>query len=116
MKSGISIKPKTPVDLLFPLLDSSRDKVDLILIMSVEPGFGGQDFMPETMDKVQELRSRYPDLNIQVDGGISPSTIDQASRAGANVIVAGSAIFGSKDPKETISNLRKSVQNALEGQ
>lgn len=83
----------------------------MVLIMTVEPGFGGQKFMASELPKVQELRKKYPDLNIEVDGGLGPATIDQAADAGANVIVAGSAVFGAKDPSEVISVLRKSVQD-----
>lgn len=81
----------------------------MVLVMTVEPGFGGQKFMASELPKVQELRKRYPELNIEVDGGLGPSTIDQAADAGANVIVAGSAVFGAKDPAEIISLLRTSV-------
>jgi len=81
----------------------------MILIMTVEPGFGGQSFMADMMPKVQALRSRYPDLQIEVDGGLSEKTIDQAAEAGANVIVAGSAVFGAKDPSEVIAKLREAV-------
>lgn len=83
----------------------------MVLIMTVEPGFGGQKFMASELPKVQELRNKYPDLNIEVDGGLGPATIDQAADAGANVIVAGSAVFGAKDPSEVISALRKTVQS-----
>lgn len=67
--------------------------------------------MASELPKVQELRKRYPELNIEVDGGLGPNTIDQAADAGANVIVAGSAVFGAKDPSEVISMLRKSVDD-----
>lgn len=82
----------------------------MILIMTVEPGFGGQSFMADMMPKVQALRKKYPDLQIEVDGGLSEKTIDQAADAGANVIVAGSAVFGAKDPSEVISKLREAVE------
>lgn len=85
--------------------------LQMVLIMTVEPGFGGQKFMASELPKVQELRKKYPELNIEVDGGLGPATIDQAADAGANVIVAGSAVFGAKDPSEVISVLRKSVQS-----
>ena len=78
--------------------------------MTVHPGFGGQKFMASELPKVKALRERYPELNIEVDGGLGPGTIDQAAEAGANVIVAGSAVFGAKDPSEVISVLRKSVE------
>jgi ribulose-phosphate 3-epimerase len=84
--------------------------LQMVLIMTVEPGFGGQKFMPEMMPKVQDLRKRYPELNIEVDGGLSEKTIDVAADAGANVIVAGSAVFGAKDPSEVIAKLREAIE------
>lgn len=81
----------------------------MVLVMTVEPGFGGQSFMPDMMPKVKALREQYPDINIEVDGGLSEKTVDQAAAAGANVIVAGSAVFGAKDPKEVIGKLREAV-------
>lgn len=82
----------------------------MALVMTVEPGFGGQKFMPEMMPKVEALRKRYPDLNIEVDGGLGEKTIDTAAEAGANVIVAGSAVFGAKDPGRIIQLLRDTVE------
>ena len=82
----------------------------MALIMTVEPGFGGQKFMPEMMPKVEALRKRYPELNIEVDGGLAENTIDTAAEAGANVIVAGSAVFDAKDPSEVIAKLREAVE------
>lgn len=106
MKVGMVIKPVTPVDVLYPYIDD----IDLVLIMTVEPGFSGQQFMPEMMSKVTALRERYPELNIQVDGGVGPDTIDTAAGAGANVIVAASAIFGSNDRKNVVDTLRSVVE------
>lgn len=83
----------------------------MVLIMTVEPGFGGQKFMASELPKVQALREKYPEMNIEVDGGLGPGTIDQAADAGANVIVAGSAVFGAKDPSEVIAQLRKCVDD-----
>ena len=77
--------------------------------MSVEPGFSGQSFMASQMEKVKILREKYPNLTIQVDGGVSPKTIDAAASAGANCIVAASAIFGSDDRKGVIDTLRAGV-------
>lgn len=82
----------------------------MALIMTVEPGFGGQKFMPDMMPKVEALRRRYPDLNIEVDGGLSEKTIDVAADAGANVIVAGSAVFGAQDPGAVVKALREAVE------
>ncbi|KAK3639882.1 RIBULOSE-phosphate 3-epimerase [Elasticomyces elasticus] len=111
MRAGVAIKPKTDVSVLYELLDSSnKEEVpDMALVMTVEPGFGGQKFMPDMMPKVEALRKRYPDLNIEVDGGLSEKTIDVAADAGANVIVAGSAVFGAQDPKDVIAKLRAAV-------
>ena len=82
----------------------------MVLNMTVEPGFGGQKFMADQLPKVTALRKRYPDLNIEVDGGLGPGTIDEAADAGANVIVAGSAVFGAADPGEVIRALRAAVE------
>ena len=93
MKAGVSIKPNTPVSALEPVLD----KTEMFLIMSVEPGFGGQAFIPESLDKIKELRNllnaRGIQADIEVDGGIYHSNVKEVLNAGANVIVAGSAVF-----------------------
>ncbi|KAK8088915.1 hypothetical protein PG997_003876 [Apiospora hydei] len=109
--AGIALKPATGVDVLNEILESpdEKERPDMVLIMTVEPGFGGQKFMASELPKVQALREKYPNLNIEVDGGLGPGTIDQAADAGANVIVAGSAVFGAKDPSEVISLLRDTV-------
>lgn len=111
MRAGVALKPGTVIEEVYPLVDNS-DPVELVLVMTVEPGFGGQKFMPEMMDKVQTLRKKYPSLDIEVDGGLGLSTIDMAASAGANCIVAGSSVFGAADPEEVISTLRKSVEVA----
>lgn len=105
MKAGIAVKPKTPVEDVLPFCPM----VDMILIMTVEPGFGGQSFMPEVLPKVTRIRQAYPELDIEVDGGLSPDTIDQAAKAGANVIVAGTSIFKNPSPGKVIQLLRDSV-------
>jgi ribulose-phosphate 3-epimerase len=102
MKVGISVKPKTPVEACLPFLD----EVDLVLVMTVEPGFGGQKFMVDMMSKVQFLRNLKPGLDIEVDGGLGPDTIDIAAAAGANMIVAGSSVF-KNDPNVVIPQLKK---------
>jgi len=109
MKVGVGIKPGTSVQDLLPLLD----RVDMALIMTVEPGFGGQSFMADMMPKVEAIRSQYPDLDIEVDGGVGPASIDQCAKAGANMIVSGTAITKSADPKAVIDLLRASVVKHL---
>lgn len=92
-KVGVSVKPKTPVSALEPYLD----KIDMILIMSVEPGFGGQKFIPTSLDKIAEARAMVNasglNIDIQVDGGIYTHNVEEVLKAGANIIVAGSAVF-----------------------
>lgn len=109
--AGIALKPETPVDVLWEILESplEKERPDMVLIMTVNPGFGGQKFMASELPKVKAVRERYPDINIEVDGGLGPGTIDQAAEAGANVIVAGSAVFGAQDPVEVINLLRETV-------
>jgi ribulose-phosphate 3-epimerase len=86
----------------------------MILVMTVEPGFGGQKFQHRCMPKVETLRLRYPELDIEVDGGVGLGTIHVAAEAGANVIVAGTAVFGAKDPKDMVSKLREVVEECLQ--
>ncbi|CAI0457566.1 unnamed protein product [Linum tenue] len=109
MKPGVSLKPGTPIEEVYPLVEG-ENHVDLVLVMTVEPGFGGQKFMPEMMDKVRKLRQKYPSLDIEVDGGLGPSTIDAAASAGANCIVAGSSVFGAPEPAQVISLMRNRVE------
>ena len=107
-KAAVSVKPATPVEEVFPYLD----RLDMVLIMSVEPGFGGQKFMPQAMDKIAALRERAGDgLMIQVDGGVDANTAPLCTRAGADVLVAGSAVFGKKDRKEAISAIRSACEH-----
>lgn len=108
MECGLALKPGTGAEAAFKAADAGM--LDMILVMTVEPGFGGQKFNPEMMPKVKALRERYPDIKIQVDGGLSGSTIDAAAEAGANVIVAGSSVFGSADWAAAIEVLRASVK------
>ena len=114
-KAGISVKPNTPVEEVFPYLD----KLDMVLVMTVEPGFGGQSFMYETMDKIKTLRSeikrRGLSTDIQVDGGINDKTVETAAEAGANVFVAGSAVFGAEDAAKAIDDLRNLAEKAFIG-
>ncbi|PON61335.1 Ribulose-phosphate 3-epimerase-like [Parasponia andersonii] len=111
MKPGVALKPGTPIEEVYPLIEA-ENPVEMVLVMTVEPGFGGQKFMPEMMDKVRILRKKYPLLDIEVDGGLGPSTIDTAASAGANCIVAGSSVFGAAEPAKVISLMRNRVQEA----
>lgn len=115
-KAGLAIKPGTD----FSQIEEFINELDLLLIMTVEPGFGGQSFMTDQMEKVLQARS-YIDAQakavtlLQVDGGISESTIEIAAKAGANCFVAGSAVYKSPDPAETIVKLRSLASNSFRG-
>ena len=107
VRCGVAISPATPVERLLPYLS----KIDMALIMTVVPGFGGQALIPETLEKVRTVR-RYAQnmglkLDVQVDGGIKTENVHLVTEAGANIIVAGSSIFGAKKPREVIANMRK---------
>jgi ribulose-phosphate 3-epimerase len=115
-RAGIAIKPGTPAESLYDILD----EFDQILVMTVEPGFGGQRFMPETMPKLRgladEAKRRGSDVWLQVDGGISDATIEQAARAGADTFVAGSAVYGTEDIEAAVTRLRAlAIAGSLEG-
>jgi len=108
-QAALSVKPNTPIEKIFPWLD----ELDMVLVMTVEPGFGGQSFMTPMLSKVKALReelSRRALQNgvlIQVDGGIAQATIQSAKEAGADCFVAGSAVFGAQDAREAIEELRQ---------
>ena len=106
VKAGAVIKPKTPVSDLLPYLPL----LDMILIMSVEPGFGGQKFISESLNKLKEARTMIEesgyDIDLEVDGGVNTSNIKDIIEAGANVIVAGSAIFNAPDPEKVVKELK----------
>lgn len=110
---GISIKPKTPLSAVREYLG----RIDRLLIMTVEPGFGGQKFMPDMMDKVRQAAEWRTegghDFDIEVDGGLDVHTVAPAVEAGAEVIVAGTAVFSSSNLKESIKNLRDAAEYAL---
>ncbi|MBR1532383.1 MAG: ribulose-phosphate 3-epimerase [Eubacterium sp.] len=107
-KAAIAIKPDTPVDSVLPYLD----KLDMVLVMTVEPGFGGQSFMERVLPKIQEIRRHRADIDIEVDGGVDFSTVSLAAQAGANVFVAGSAVFGSENPNDAIETLKNNAYSA----
>ncbi len=101
-QAGISIKPGTPAEAVLPYLSD----LDMVLIMSVEPGFGGQKFLDSALPKLQFLRRAAPELTLNVDGGINAETGRRCVEAGADMLVAGSYVFGAPDPAAAISSLR----------
>ena len=110
VKAGLAIKPATPANVVFDML---RD-LDMVLVMTVEPGFGGQKMMPETLEKVREIR-KYAiehgiEIDIEVDGGLNADNVYLATEAGANVIVAGSAIYNAKSPSEVIKKMKETAE------
>jgi ribulose-phosphate 3-epimerase len=114
-KAGIAINPGTPSAQLVDLVE----EIDRVLVMSVNPGFGGQSFIERALVKVTEVRAllneRNPAGEIEIDGGIGPANLERAVRAGADVLVAGNALFGSDDPPETLREMRRRI-DALQKQ
>ena len=105
-KVGLAVKPRTPAAVLYPFIE----RLDLVLVMTVEPGFGGQSFMPDQLPKIKELHHeierRGLDCELEVDGGVDPVTAKLCKAAGANVLVAGSAVFGKADRAAQITAIR----------
>ena len=115
INAGVSISPDTPVETISTIID----EIELVLIMSVYPGFGGQSFLPDTIDKLSELRNlvngRHPELLIQVDGGLDLNTVPSVIQAGSNALVIGSAIFKQKDIGSTVHSFRQLIsENELQ--
>jgi len=106
VRAGVSLNPATPLE----ELDYILDELDLVLIMSVNPGFGGQAFIPSALRKIRELRQRIDDrklnVEIEVDGGVKPENAAEIAGAGADILVAGSAVYGAKDYKSAIQGIR----------
>ncbi|CAF1580244.1 unnamed protein product [Adineta ricciae] len=110
MKVGLGIKPKTDIS----VVEEYINDIDVVLIMTVEPGFGGQKFMGDMMEKVRWLRKTYPQLlHIEVDGGVNMKTSDDCAQAGANMIVSGSALIDSKQPDKDIEQMRNLIDENL---
>ena len=109
MRASIAINPGTPAT---EISDEVAHAADMILVMTVWPGAGGQKFIAECMPKVAELRARFPDLDVEVDGGVAPKTIHACADAGANVIVAGTAVFRDPRPDAVIQYLREQCEQA----
>ena len=111
-RAGMALKPATPIDAYADLLP----EVDMVLLMTVEPGFGGQSFLDVVLPKIRRTRQLLSDRDsavwLQVDGGISPSTIERAAEAGADVFVAGSAVFTADDPAAMVQSLRDAATSA----
>lgn len=109
IKAGVALNPATPIDTIKYVLQD----VDMVLLMSVNPGFGGQSYIPVVTEKIKELKSLIDemglDIYIEVDGGVKPSNISEVVNAGANVIVAGSAIFNTDDIDEAVKSLRENA-------
>ncbi len=105
-KAGVSLNPSTPLSAIENILDDA----DMVLIMSVNPGFGGQNFIPQVLEKVRNLRKMKPELDIEIDGGIEPKTARDAINAGANVLVSGSYIFRQRDRVKAIESLRNAAR------
>jgi ribulose-phosphate 3-epimerase len=113
-KPGLVFNPATPLD----WLDHTIQKIDMVLIMSVNPGFGGQKFIPTALDKLRLARERIRasgrEIRLEIDGGVKADNIEAIARAGANTFVAGSAIFGSKDYAATITAMREGIKKGKE--
>ena len=107
VRAAVALKPATPAEVVYPLLK----ELDMVLVMTVEPGFGGQKMIPETVEKVRAIRAyaleHGIDVDIQVDGGINAENLKLVTSAGANVIVAGSAIFRAEDPQAVINAMKE---------
>lgn len=107
MKAGVAVNPHTPVGLLSDIIHD----IDIVLLMSVNPGFGGQSFIPYTLDKIRQVRKmideRKLDVRIEIDGGVTVANAGEIVRAGADVLIAGNTVFASSDPKATIAQLKQ---------
>ena len=107
MKAGVAVNPHTPVSMLQDVLGD----IDIVLMMSVNPGFGGQSFIPHTLSKIRELRRMIDDnkldVKISIDGGVTVENAKEIVDAGAHVLIAGNTVFASKDPKKTIAQLKR---------
>ena len=110
-KVGLSIKPATPAEAIYDMLP----ELDMLLVMTVEPGFGGQKMMPEMLEKVTKIRKyaneKGIEIDIEVDGGLTADNVGMATAAGANVIVAGSAVYNAKSPKEVIKKMKAAAED-----
>ena len=106
MRVGLALNPGTPIETVLKY----SDQVDMVLVMTVVPGKGGQSFMVDQMAKVRTVRGRYAEKDIEVDGGLKPATVDEAAKAGANMIVSGSGVFKAPDMAAAISTMKRSLE------
>lgn len=102
IRAGLAIKPDTPAERVYPYLD----KLDMVLVMTVEPGYGGQGFIMSTLEKIAAIREKAPDIDIQVDGGINAETAKLVKKAGANILVSGTYLFRAENMKAAADSLR----------
>lgn len=114
VKAGVVLNPATPAEVLKPILPD----LDLVLLMTVNPGFGGQAFIPGVLDKIRQVRSMLEeagrsDVELEVDGGVNPATAAETAAAGATVLVAGSAVFGREDREQAVSAIRSGAESKL---
>jgi ribulose-phosphate 3-epimerase len=113
-QAGLVLNPATPLE----VLDYVLDELDLVLLMSVNPGFGGQAFIPSTLDKLRQVRERIDatgkPIRLEIDGGVKPDNIEEIARAGADTFVAGSAIFGKPDYRAVIDEMRAGIARATD--
>ena len=107
VRPAIVLNPETPVEILIPYLG----EVEEVLVMTVHPGYGGQKFIPECLSKTEWLRRRSPDLDIMIDGGVNAETAPAAARAGVNMFVTGSYLFGKTDMKSAVADLRSRINH-----
>ncbi|KAK4049551.1 RIBULOSE-phosphate 3-epimerase [Microbotryomycetes sp. JL201] len=112
MRAAVAISPDTPSS---AISDRLGESVDMLLVMTVVPGKGGQKFMASCVPKVAELRARFPTKDIQVDGGVGPSTVGHCACAGSNVLVAGTALFGAEDPQAVMKGMKEAVDSGRSG-
>lgn len=108
-RAAISVKPGTPAEAVYPFLDD----LYMVLVMTVEPGFGGQSFMEDMLPKVRALKRKRPELVVEIDGGVSVKTVGAAARAGVDVCVAGTSVFRAPDARDAIAQMKTAAQEAL---
>lgn len=112
VRAALAVKPGTAMESVFPYLD----EISMVLVMTVEPGFGGQEYQPGMMQKVQAVKARAPRMQVQIDGGVNVETIRPSAAAGVDVCVAGTSVFGAQDRKARIAELKQAACEAKQQQ